>query len=485
MIDLWPGPDSGVNLQGSSSGAEFNGRFYFPGKDGQGNDGLYSTEGTEASTFLAVDQGVDLNGATTPIVAGGGFYSGNVARAGERLIFTASIDGGVFQSTGWSTDGTNAGTWQLPPAPTATGFFDTFSINGMRSWGERAVFVSFSSQFGKPAGFYVTDGTVEGTKLLEEGLGYGVFVPMGRWMTYIETIVSIDTPIGAFNTYALRGIDSVADSIYSLLGGWEDSPFYFGATNGDTAMWVRSDGFNGAMGGQPASLIVTDGSPLGTTVLPFPGIHGEPAPPFGFNGGALGDSPNYLFTAESGSVGIELWEVDPAAGITKVAYDSGPGDSRPQVLGRLGDTLFLTVSPASGGLELHSISVSAAGGHALDEYGTGCGSRLVGLGTAQLGTTPVLRVEDAPPFSPTVMFFDDNPAWASLSPGCQINLAVPKYYSLGFADADGAWEVPTPIPVVPSLVGAVTYKQAASYSPGGPALGEWVLTNGLEYLLGN
>ena len=45
--------------------------------------------------------------------------------------------------------------------------------------------------------------------------------------------------------------------------------------------------------------------------------------------------------------------------------------------------------------------------------------------------------------------------------------------------------MPTPIPVIPSLVGAVTYKQAASYWPGGPALGDWVLSNGVEYLLGS
>lgn len=487
VIDLWPGPDSGVNASGSASGAELNGRFYFSGKDGQGNDGLYSTQGTAASTALSVNQGVDLNGAVVTIIAGGGFSSSSIARAGNRLIFTGQDGTGGFFSptTVWSTDGTNAGTLQIPPQSTAVFIFDAFTIGGVTSWGDRAVFASYSSNSGKPAGFHVTDGTVEGTKLLEQGQGYGPFVSMGRWMTYIETIVSIDTPIGSFNTYALRGIDGETDSIYSLLGGWEDNDFYFGGSNGETALWVRGDGFSGAAGGQPGSVVVTDGSPQGTTVLPFPGVQSPWVPPFDFSGGPIGDSSSYVFLAESSSVGVELWRVDADAGTTSEAYDSGPGDSRPQILGRLDDTLFMTVAATSGDFELHSISVTGAGGHALEPYGEGCGSRLLGVGTAQLGTTPSVRVEDAPPLSPTVLFFDDSPAWASLSPGCQINLAVPKYYLFGFADAAGTWEVPTPIPVVPSLVGAVTYKQAASYSPGGPAFGEWVLTNGLEYLLGN
>ena len=488
VIDLWPGPDSGVNPFVGVSGAELEGRFYFPGSDGQGNDGLYSTLGTASSTVLAVSQGTDLNGASVPLEVGALFGGSSMDRAGDRIVFTAKNLGGFWGgSTAWSTDGTDAGTYQIPPESNVIGIFDSFSVTKVTAWGDRAVFTAYSNSAASslPASFYVTDGTVAGTKLLEEGYDYGAFVPMGRWMTYIETIVSIETPIGFFNTYALRGIDSEGDLIYSLLGGWEDTEFYFGGSNGETALWVRGEGFAGAGGGQPASLVVTDGSPLGTTVWPFPGIHGNPLPPFGFSGGAVGDSPNYVFSAESSSVGLELWQVDPAAGTTAVAYDAGPGDSRPQVLGRLDDSLFMTVTAASGGFELHSISVSGAGGHALDEFGAGCGSRLLGVGTAQLGTTPKLRVEDAPPFSPTVMFFDDSPAWASLSPACQIHLAVPKFYALGVADAAGVWEVPTPIPVIPSLVGAVTYKQAASYSPGGPALGDWVLTNGLEYLLGN
>ena len=109
------------------------------------------------------------------------------------------------------------------------------------------------------------------------------------------------------------------------------------------------------------------------------------------------------------------------------------------ILGRLDDRLFLAVTAPDGSHDLHALSVAGGGGHALAEYGTGCGSRLVGVGTSQLGTTPSVRVEDAPPLSPTMLIFDDSPAWANLSPGCQINLAVPKYYLFGLADAEGVW----------------------------------------------
>lgn len=119
--------------------AEFNGKRYFVGDDGQHGSELWATDGTPEGTVLVKN-----------ITADGGSIIENFTVAVGKLFFT--VGDTYSNQTVWATDGTTEGTVQLGSGNSRTSDLknDSGVING------KFLFQSGNS-------IYLTDGTVNGT----------------------------------------------------------------------------------------------------------------------------------------------------------------------------------------------------------------------------------------------------------------------------------------------------------------------------------
>jgi ELWxxDGT repeat protein len=143
-------------LSGHLSSAEVGDKLFFLGSTERGGDvDLWVSDGTAAGT-APLDY-ADANAET--------YYYERLFPTPNHLYFTVVVSGPEDSVTHlWVTDGTSAGTTQLP-APPVPPFDDYYAMPPM-SFGNRLVFTGDEEY-----NLWVTDGTAEGTFLLVDAQG--------------------------------------------------------------------------------------------------------------------------------------------------------------------------------------------------------------------------------------------------------------------------------------------------------------------------
>jgi ELWxxDGT repeat protein len=300
----------------------------FSADDGSDGRELWLTDGTPAGTRLLADiwPGGGSAGASSLTPLGDG-----------RAVFAATDP--VHNTEPWVTDGTEAGTRLVLDMNTASSGFGASYPNRFAFLDDgRALFVASDPEHGTEP--WVTDGTAEGTRVLETNPGSeysylsGAFVALGDGRALFgandrERGDELWVTDGTQDGTAL-----VADINPGPNGSFPGS--YFGTSGilalGDgRAIFGADDGANGR------ELWISDGTEAGTYLLadlwpgtynPYPGSGDMPGSSSPVNFTELGDG-RALFTATDRDRGTELWITDGTADGTRIVADLWRGTSIP------------------------------------------------------------------------------------------------------------------------------------------------------------
>jgi ELWxxDGT repeat protein len=122
---------------------------FFSARTADLGDELWITGGTPETTKLWVDLGLKEDSGSHPSLLGA---------AGDRLLFQThapTVGYGL-----WTSDGTTAGTYQIPTPPDLQ--MDESGESGATSFGERMLFVGLTREPGNPLALWSADGTAAG-----------------------------------------------------------------------------------------------------------------------------------------------------------------------------------------------------------------------------------------------------------------------------------------------------------------------------------
>jgi ELWxxDGT repeat protein len=310
---------------------------------------LWRTDGTEVGTFQVRNIGTDPG--STGIAA--------LAPLGNQVLFAARRGPGPAGL--WRSDGTAAGTQGIKAALGPSGFLPAGG------------FLYFSTGSPTPCGdsipgcrdLWRTDGTRPGTRLLQSGiiLVQGLGVRDGRLLFAAYSLAPGLEPWISDGTAA--GTRMVLDLNQQIYQPPIESPPVPGSSAPGPAVWTGSaflfaadDGLSGR------ELWATDGTAAGTRQVAD--IH---PPAQNSEGGSdpgplvrLGSSTLFLFAADDGASGRELWATDGTTAGTRRVRDlrPGPGGSSPHDLVPLGGKVYF-VADDGGGEALWASDGTAAG----------------------------------------------------------------------------------------------------------------------------
>ncbi|HEX5747571.1 MAG TPA: ELWxxDGT repeat protein [Archangium sp.] len=302
--DINPGPDSSIvdpDINGIGS-ASFRGEYYFPAGTPDTGLELWKSDGTEAGTVLVKD--------IRPGPARSEF--GYLTPLGHRLVFEAND--GVSGFEPWVSDGTPEGTRLLKdirPGPEGSLPLD------LRRVGRKVFFTANDGVHGTE--LWVTNGTEAGTRLVEDLLEGPESSGPFQFHELDDTLVFLAANEGGGfdvwrsdgtrgGTYRLKEL--FPGAVPLLMEGWREDrkPVVYFAGNDGTTGW---------------ELWVTDGTTRGTRraadIVPGPGSS--------FPNGLTTVGSTVFFSADDGATGFELWRSNGTPGGTRRVKDIWPGPS--------------------------------------------------------------------------------------------------------------------------------------------------------------
>ncbi len=301
----------------------------FSADDGSVGRELWTTDGTAAGTRLLADAW-----------PGGG--SGNptsLTSLGDgRAVFAATDP--VHNTEPWVTDGTTAGTRLVLDINAAnSGFGASYPGSFALLEDGRALFVASDPEHGSEP--WVTDGTAEGTRLLETNPGpagsylSGAFVALGDG----RALFGMGDPERGSELWVTDGTQGGTSLVADINPGPSGS-FPGGYPGGPPAMAPLGDGravFAAEDGASGRELWISDGTAGGTYLLadlwpgtynPYPGSGDFPGSGSPSEFAALGPG-RVLFAATDPDRGTELWITDGTADGTRLVADLWTGMSVP------------------------------------------------------------------------------------------------------------------------------------------------------------
>jgi trimeric autotransporter adhesin len=297
--DLYPG----AAWSTPAYAVAFGNGIYFNATTGNGAE-LWFTDGTPAGTRLVRD--IAPSGSADPA----GF-----ATVGALTVFSA--DDGVHGREPWITDGTSAGTQLLRDIAAVPQGSDPFQF---RTIGKRTVFVADDGVHGTEP--WVTDGTAAGTMLLVDtvpGAANGGYSPLGSWHGALWFTVH------GHDLWRTDGSPAGTVMVVDL------------AATLPNILWFAGLDDRAIVGGENR-FCVTDGTAVGTTLLPFTS---QTQMLWGIRFG------DYVYFAAADSAhGRELWRTDGTAAGTVMFYEFTPGPGNSLVTAQRidGDLLYLSAS---------------------------------------------------------------------------------------------------------------------------------------------
>ena len=312
-------------------------------------------------------QVVDLNTAVeqkTIIL----FLTEPFASLDGELYFTA--DDGVHGVELWKTAGSGA-VLVKDVCPGACGAIP----RKITRTGSRILFFAEDGEHGRE--LWATDGTAAGTSLVQDirpGLGSGADT---YWMLETNGTVYFPANDGALGHELWKSDGTAAGTVLvkDLRPGPEGSLPVPHATAGGMVLLDADDGVHGR---EPW---LTDGTAAGTRLLADinPGAAGSTLAETGFLNGkewiATADG-RYLFQANDGTHGDELWASDGTAAGTILLRDFHPGGTGglPAELTELAGTIYFTVTTDALGYELWRTDATPAGTSLVRDISPGSGN---------------------------------------------------------------------------------------------------------------
>ncbi|RYZ33703.1 MAG: HYR domain-containing protein, partial [Myxococcaceae bacterium] len=302
----------------------YQGMLYFIANDGVSGVDLWRSDGTAEGTVKVKDWSYDLSSGAIrePVQMDGILY----------FIRLTAL---------WRTDGTDAGTWMVKQL-----IGDSSSESNLLTVvGNRLFFRSFDYSYGSE--LWMSDGTPEGTARVKDilpgasgskpsslvGVNGRVYFAANDGASGTELWRSDGTPEGTVKVKELvPGVGGSAPTLLTRVGGM----LYFAATDalGAPELWK------------------SDGTEEGTVRVrgPVPGLLGTGDPVSLL---ALEPEGVLLFAAADAASGVEVWRTDGTeAGTVRITdIAPGPGSSRPRMLTRSGNRIFLSANDGWTGLE--------------------------------------------------------------------------------------------------------------------------------------
>jgi ELWxxDGT repeat protein len=311
----------------------------------RGDSGKYRvwrTDGTDAGTFPLPPFGSTSSWIPVPF--------------GDKVVFRAFDESGGTML--WESDGTVGGTRKLLDMPSQA----------------RELFVAgpevyFIANIGPTTGddqLWRTDGTAAGTRQVTFFDGFYPFGDPPEMTRIGNTIFFIATP-GSYSR-ALMKTDGTWEGT-ATVRDTEGKEFY------GTSNLIEFHGvlyFFASTHEEPYAIALwrTDGTPAGTALLATVG------PRYGYDPGrawltVVGDQ--LFFAADDGARGVELWKTDGTAAGTVLVRDIAPGgaSSVPSSLVAAGGRLFFTADDGVHGFELWESDGTAAGTHMVQDIAPG------------------------------------------------------------------------------------------------------------------
>lgn len=459
--------------------------------------GLWVTDGTAAGTVKLADAGwpVDFSGLT--LVGDEVFFRRNSATselwktdgtaAGTGMVMStpapslldAAFQGELyfrvvfFGALGyhelWKTDGTPGGAVLLQTFGASNADLADFTVAG-----DKLFFSAYDPLTGRE--LWVTDGTAGGTSLL---LQIGAGAASGN----PENLQALDNGLLLFSDWT--GLFGPARRLWVSDGTVAGTTvLYSHATNevlkvasvGDQAYFFASD-----------ELWKTDGTLAGTVFVTQPVVfnvtYSDPV--------HVGSGDELVFPALSygANLGLEPWYTDGQQVAMLRDINPGSGSSNVGAFHRVGNLLFFAADDGVTGTELHAVPITDLGAWVGEGFGTGCGvsgsaPRMSIEGVATAGSFIQIVLSGAAPSAPTILFLSTHQDVLPLGGGCAIYLAAPQVLLPLATDPAGTSSLPITLPAAPALVGMPLYFQTLVTVPGGPLLGLFELSGGVELVIG-
>ncbi|MEZ5988816.1 MAG: hypothetical protein R3F30_06780 [Planctomycetota bacterium] len=342
-------------LQSSTKG------LFFTANGGSGYE-LWLSDGTQAGTAEVMD----IN-TTTATASSSPQY---IVQAIPGLAVFAADDGLTGREL-WVSDGTKAGTLNLDlnqPAPSPTlasspnylcALDDVLLFSALEPSAGRELWRSDGTTAGTTLVLDIYGGTSSGNPLYLVRLGSKVLFQANDGKSGAELWVTDGTAAG---TKLLADINA---------GTASSSPSYLTRVR-DKVYFMANDGKSGQ------ELWVTDGTAAGTAQVADINTTSATASssPFGFT--QLGSSERFVFRANDGANGLELWVSDGTAAGTTLVKDinAGSASGSPNNMTAIGDLVWFAANDGTTGIEPWITDGTAAGTKALADIlpGTGHGN---------------------------------------------------------------------------------------------------------------
>ena len=202
-----------------------------------------------------------------------------------------------------------------------------------------------------------------------------------------------------------------------------------------------------------------------------------------------------MFVANDLQRGLQLWRSNGSAVQTQPVTNFGAarvGAARIENLYSIGARTFFACDDGDTGLEPWVYDAELGAIPFVMPYGTPCAGPGQNVPTIGSNSWPSLgnggfaiTLSNAPPLTIAVPASSVGPNDLLFGNSCKLWLDVPIIV-LGtqFVDVAGNAGSPLPVPADPNLIGSSLFFQWAVYDPGGPFLGDFTLTGGLQMQMG-